>query len=96
MSAETALALAKPSAMNLALEQQLVLALEDLEQQTLFAAEVVVHEREPHARLVGHRAGAGRGMTALEEHVARCVDDPPPRRLAADRPAVRARDFRLA
>ena len=41
-------------------EQQLVLALEDLEQQALLAAEVVVHEREPHARLVGHRARARR------------------------------------
>ena len=80
----------------LALEEQLVLALEDLEQEALLAAEVVVHEREPHARLVGHRAGAGGGMAALEEHVARCVDDPPARRLAADRAAVGARDIGLA
>ena len=82
--------------MLLALEQQLVLALEDLEQQALLAAEVVVHEREPHARLVGHGPRAGGRVAALEQHVARRVDDPPARRLAPHRAAVGARHIGLA
>ena len=38
----------------------------------------------------GHGARAGAGVTALQQDVASGVDDPPPRRLAAYRPAIGA------
>jgi hypothetical protein len=80
----------------LALEEELVLALEHLQQQALLAAEVVVHEREAHAGLVGDGTRTGRGMAALEQDLARRVDDPPPRRLPPHGPPVGIRHVRGA
>ena len=75
----------------LALEQLLVLAVEHLDEQALLAAEVVVDEREAHARPVGHRARARAAVPVLDQHLARRVDDPVAGGLAAEGATVGGR-----
>ena len=55
--------------------------MQDLDQQALAAAEVVVDLREVDARLLGHRARARAGVPVRDQHLPRRIDDPLTRRL---------------
>lgn len=73
---------------SLALEQLPVLALEHRNQQLLFAAEVVVDERQVDLGPLGDGAGSGAAVAALDKHVAGGVEDAKACRLPASRSSV--------